>query len=239
MFLRPTTWAALCFAAVSSYGTASADVVMSQANNPRITVDAQVSGLLGAEREVLASVGATRLEKLVETPRAREGRQAGNGRAIPAVRYTRDFLRSLPQASGGEEWSCLAEALYFEARGETVKGIFAVAEVILNRVESARYPDTICGVVNQGTGKRYQCQFTYTCDGRKEVIHEPAAYEMVGKVARLMLDGKPRTLTNGATHYHTKSVNPRWARAFPRTTTIGYHHFYRQPGAMTVASVEG
>jgi spore germination cell wall hydrolase CwlJ-like protein len=226
-------WAAMCFAAVFTFGTASADVVMSQSNNPRIAIDAQVSGLLGAEREVLASVRSNRLGRLVETPRSRDGR------GVPEVRYTRDFLRSLPEASGGEEWSCLTEALYFEARGETVKGIFAVAEVILNRVDSDRYPDTICGVVNQGTGKRYQCQFTYTCDGRKEVINEPAAYEMVGKVARLMLDGKARTLTGGATHYHTKSVSPRWSRSFPRTTTIGYHHFYRQPGATTVASVEG
>jgi hypothetical protein len=233
MFLRPATWAALCVAATFNFATASADVVMSQANNPRIVADAQISGLLGAEREMLASVRANRLGQLVETPRMR------SGTAVPSVQYTRDFLRSLPRASGGQEWSCLAEALYFEARGETVKGIFAVAEVILNRVDSARYPDSICEVVNQGTGKRYQCQFTYTCDGRKEVIHEPAAYDMVGKVARLMMDGKPRSLTNGATHYHTKSVNPRWARAFPRTTTIGYHHFYRQPGALTVASVEG
>lgn len=239
MLLRPTTWAALCVAAILSFGTASADVVMSQSNNPRATVDAQLSGLLGAEREVLASVGTPRLERLIEAPHAHGARDRASSRAVPNVRYTRDFLRSLPVASGGDEWSCLTEALYFEARGETVKGIFAVAEVILNRVESGRYPDTVCGVVNQGTGKRYQCQFTYTCDGRKEVIHEPAAYEMVGKVARLMLDGKPRTLTGGATHYHTKSVNPRWARSFPRTTTIGYHHFYRQPGALTVASVEG
>jgi len=104
-----------------------------------------------------------------------------------------------------------------------------VAEVILNRVSSSSYPDSVCGVINQGTGKRYQCQFTYTCDGHAEVIHEPAAFERVGKVARIMLDGASRTLTGGATFYHTKAVNPSWARKFERTATIGQHYFYRKP----------
>ncbi|MGC9420213.1 MAG: cell wall hydrolase, partial [Rhodovulum sp.] len=103
------------------------------------------------------------------------------------------------------------------------------------RVSSPAYPDSVCGVVNQGTGKRYQCQFTYTCDGHAEVIREPAVYERLGKIARVMLDGAPRQLTKGATHYHTTAVNPRWASRFPRTATIGVHHFYRQPGAQVVA----
>jgi spore germination cell wall hydrolase CwlJ-like protein len=223
-------WAALCVAAMISVETASAEVVMSQSNNPLIAMDAQLSGLMGTEREALTKVRATRFQQPVE-PRATR-----QNRGVPNVRYERDFLRALPKARGGPEWSCLTEALYFEARGETVRGIFAVAEVILNRVESSRYPDTVCGVVNQGTGKLFQCQFTYTCDGQKETIAEPAAYDMVGKVARLMLDGKPRKLTGGATHYHTRSVNPRWSNAYPRTTTIGYHHFYRMPGA---SSAEG
>jgi spore germination cell wall hydrolase CwlJ-like protein len=230
MFLRPMKWAALCVAAIISVETASAEVVMSQSNNPRLAIDARVSGLMGTEREALIKVRATRFQQPVKPP------VTSRGRGLPEVRYDRDFLRALPRAKGGSEWSCLTEALYFEARGETVRGIFAVAEVILNRVESGRYPNTVCGVVNQGTGKLYQCQFTYTCDGLKETITEPAAYDMVGKVARLMLDGKPRRLTDGATHYHTKSVTPRWSNAFPRTTTIGYHHFYRMPGA---ASTEG
>ncbi|MEY8840212.1 cell wall hydrolase, partial [Cribrihabitans sp. XS_ASV171] len=84
------------------------------------------------------------------------------------VSYSRDWIDRLPKAEGGEQFRCLAEALYFEARGEPVKGQFAVAEVILNRVESSRYPDTFCGVIRQGTGRKYQCQFTFTCDGRAE-----------------------------------------------------------------------
>ena len=97
----------------------------------------------------------------------------------------REVLASQPVATGGQQWECLAEALYFEARGETVRGMFAVGEVILNRVDSDAYPDTLCGVINQGTGRLYACQFTYTCDGRAETIHEPRSWKRVGNVARI------------------------------------------------------
>ena len=143
------------------------------------------------------------------------------------AKFSKSWLDSQPRAKGGAEWKCLSEALYFEARGETVKGQFAVAEVILNRVKSARFPDSVCGVIRQGTGKRYQCQFTYTCDGHKEVIAEPRAFERVSKVARTILDGRVPALTDGATHYHTTSVRPRWSRVYTRTAKIGVHIFYR------------
>lgn len=144
-----------------------------------------------------------------------------------SIQLTRSWIDAQPAVSGGDQWACLAEALYFEARGESVKGQFAVAEVILNRVDSSRFPNSICGVIHQGTGRKYACQFTFTCDGHPENIHEPAAYRRVGKIAQLMIDGAPRNLTSGATYYHTKAVNPRWARQFSRTATIGVHHFYR------------
>lgn len=144
-----------------------------------------------------------------------------------SVDFSHTWLDSQPRAKGGEEWSCLSEALYFEARGETVKGQFAVAEVILNRVNSANFPDSVCGVIHQGTGQRYQCQFTYTCDGHDEVIAEPEAYTRVSKVARAILDGQVPELTDGATHYHTTAVQPRWSRTFTRTARIGVHVFYR------------
>ncbi|MEO3415478.1 cell wall hydrolase [Roseovarius sp. CAU 1744] len=143
------------------------------------------------------------------------------------IGYSRAWIDAQPAVKGGDEWACLAEALYFEARGESVKGQFAVAEVILNRVDSPRFPDSVCAVVNQGTGRKYQCQFTYTCDGHKEIINEPRAFQRVGKVAKLMVSGAPRQLTDGATYYHTRAVSPRWSRKFARTTSIGEHHFYR------------
>lgn len=144
-----------------------------------------------------------------------------------SLEFSKSWLDQQPMPEGGDEWRCLAEALYFEARGETVKGQFAVAEVILNRVQSERFPASACGVIYQGTGKKYQCQFTYTCDGNKEIIAEPRAFERVSKVARAALDGAAPDLTQGATHYHTTSVKPRWSKVYTKTAAIGVHIFYR------------
>jgi spore germination cell wall hydrolase CwlJ-like protein len=182
-----------------------------------------------AERSIDPIMGLMRLDqqKFSALPHGDLG--PVNAPATDAGIYSKAYLRSLPVAKGGKEWACLTEALYFEARGETVKGQFAVSEVILNRVSSPSFPDTICGVINQGTGRKFACQFTYTCDGRAEVIREPKAYEMVGKVAKMVIDGMPRTLTDGATFYHTKAVRPSWARVFERTAIIGFHHFYKKP----------
>ena len=142
-------------------------------------------------------------------------------RAMP----TRDQLLASP-IKGGQEWQCLTEALYFEARGEEIKGIIAVAEVIINRRDSNDFPNTICGVIEQGSHKRNRCQFSYKCDGLHERFSEAEAYNLVGNVAHLAL-GEPRDLTGGATFYHSKSVRPYWADSFDRTADIGRHLFYR------------
>lgn len=145
---------------------------------------------------------------------------------LDALRYSEAWLTTQDSIKGDAEWQCLTKALYFEARGETLKGQFAVAEVILNRVESPRFPDTVCGVVGQGGTKRHACQFSFMCDGKPETISEPNAWKTVGKVAHaaMRLDG---SLTNGATHYHTTAVRPRWSRVYDRVAKVGDHIFYR------------
>ncbi len=144
--------------------------------------------------------------------------------------YDRAWLAALPAANGDAEWRCLAEAIYFEARGEPPRGQAAVAEVILNRRDHATYPDTVCGVVRQGAGRGAQgCQFSFACDGVPDRIREREAFEVAGKIARALLDGAPRGLTAGATHFHASAVRPGWARRFPQTARIGRHVFYRQP----------
>lgn len=147
-------------------------------------------------------------------------------RADPDL-HNEEWIDKQPEASGGAEWECLSEALYFEARSEAVDGLFAVAEVILNRVDSARYPDSVCGVINQGTGRKHACQFSYTCDGLPEVVNEGEAWVRVGKVARAMIDGAPRSLTDGALFYHAARVSPSWAAQKSQTALIGAHTFYR------------
>lgn len=227
MAIRPTLWAA----ALLSFGLATVssagDLVISHSNDPKVELNDKVRNVLGAERAAISSVSADKMKRLVTQPT--RSNLVFQKPDTAGLQYDEAYLRSLPAVEGGKDWHCLAEALYFEARGESVKGIFAVGEVILNRVESASFPDDVCGVIYQGTGERYRCQFTYSCDGRAEVIDEPKAWKRVGKVADLLLRGKaPRDLTSGATFYHTKSVQPRWARVFTRTASIGYHYFYRQ-----------
>ena len=175
--------------------------------------------LAKVEQQGVAATGDARIKELLTQPEKV---------AVSGVEYSRAWVDAQPQPKKSDEWRCLAEALYFEARGETVKGQFAVAEVIQNRVKSKRFPGSLCAVIHQGTGKRYQCQFTYTCDGIPERIREPKAWDRVGKVARAILDGRvPMNLTNGATHYHTTAVRPRWSRTYTKTASIGVHVFYR------------
>lgn len=181
-----------------------------------VVADTPVTRLMEQEMRALRAISGDRMASYLSRPETE-------------ISYSSVWLDQQDAAEGGAEWRCLAEALYFEARGESIKGQFAVAEVILNRVDDPSYPNTVCGVIHQGTGRKYQCQFTYTCDGHSDAIAERSAFQAVGKVARLMVDGAPRSLTSGATHYHTRAVTPRWARQFPRTASIGVHHFYRQP----------
>ena len=165
------------------------------------------------------SVRVAAAEKATPRPAPRPAR-------APQVRHDRAWLAGLPQASGGAQWRCLTEALYFEARGEDVAGQFAVAEVILNRVDSRAFPGSVCGVVRQGTGRKFACQFTYTCDGHPEVVRDRRSWARLAKIARLALDGAPRELTHGALYYHTRAVAPSWSHDFFRTASIGAHHFY-------------
>jgi spore germination cell wall hydrolase CwlJ-like protein len=138
-------------------------------------------------------------------------------------------LRRMPQVSGDAQWRCLAEAIYFEARGEPLAGQVAVAEVVLNRVDSPDYPDSVCGVVQQGAHRLNACQFSYECDGKPERITERGSWALAGKIAQVMIEGRPRMLTGSATHYHATSVRPRWARRMHKVARIGDHVFYRYP----------
>lgn len=141
------------------------------------------------------------------------------------------WLMKQPQAKGDAQFDCLAKAIYFEARGESPKGQAAVAEVILNRTERPDFPATICGVVHQsGNGG---CQFSFVCDGIKDRVHEPEAWARSAKIARAMLDGADRSLTDGATYFHTVSTRPSWSRRFEKTVRIGQHLFYRAPPVRT------
>jgi spore germination cell wall hydrolase CwlJ-like protein len=125
---------------------------------------------------------------------------------------------------------CLADAIYFEARGEPARGQMAVAQVILNRVFSGHYPNSVCGVVYQNSHRhrRIRCQFSFTCDRVPDRVTEPDAMERARRIAREALDGSFWLNDVGkATHYHARWVYPRWVHEMRRLDRIGVHTFYR------------
>jgi len=126
------------------------------------------------------------------------------------------------------EQTCLATGIYFEARGENLRGQAAVAQVILNRVRNPTYPNTICGVVYQNQGWRNRCQFSFACDGKKDRVTSPQSYRMAQDVAMAVTAGKIFIPEVGSsTHYYAQYVSPGWARAMNKMTKIGLHIFYR------------
>lgn len=123
---------------------------------------------------------------------------------------------------------CLAEAVYFEARGEPVRGQIAVAQVVVNRAFSGYYPVTVCGVVYQNSHRYLACQFTFACDRVRDVVTEPEQWDRARKIAKEMLDGRlwlPEV--NRSTHYHATYVRPYWVREMKKMYKTGLHVFYR------------
>jgi spore germination cell wall hydrolase CwlJ-like protein len=123
---------------------------------------------------------------------------------------------------------CLANAVYFEARGEPVRGQIAVAQVVMNRVFSPFYPNKVCGVVYQNANRHLACQFTFACDGVPDVVTEPDAWLRAKRIAHDMLDGKlwlPQVAK--ATHYHAYWVHPDWVSEMRKIYKLGVHTFYR------------
>ena len=146
-------------------------------------------------------------------------------------------MREAVAASGDVEKSrqCLAEAIYFEARGEPEEGQVAVAQVILNRVKSRLYPGTVCDVVYQNKEQRNRCQFSFACDKTAERapdpmdrVRNPSAWIKAVEIARQVGSGE-RWLPwiGNATHYHATSVRPRWRHGMVKLSQIGQHIFYR------------
>ena len=123
---------------------------------------------------------------------------------------------------------CLAEAVYFEARGEAVRGQIAVAQVVMNRAFSGFYPGTICGVVYQNKHRHLACQFTFACDNVADIVREPDMWDRAKKIAKAMLDGQLWLPEVGkSTHYHAYWVRPSWVSEMKKMYKFGVHTFYR------------
>ena len=149
---------------------------------------------------------------------------ADNQRAkTPAER-----LGLFDEKSRAKSEKCLAEAVYFEARGEAVRGQIAVAQVVMNRIFSGFYPTTVCGVVYQNKHRHYACQFTFACDNVADVVREPDMWDRAKKIAKAMLDGQLWLPEVGkSTHYHAYWVRPSWVSEMKKMYKFGVHTFYR------------
>jgi spore germination cell wall hydrolase CwlJ-like protein len=123
---------------------------------------------------------------------------------------------------------CLAQAVYFEARNQSLRGQMAVAQVVLNRVFSPYYPNDVCGVVFQNAHRHLSCQFTFACDGHPESVRERGAWMRAQRIAQQTLNAEvwlPEVAK--ATHYHAAYVNPYWVREMRVMVRYGLHTFYR------------
>ncbi len=145
-----------------------------------------------------------------------------NPRAFPLAPSSR---KAAPFSK--RDLTCLATAIYFEARSESIKGQVAVAQVVMNRVAHTAYPNTICGVIYQNHIYYNGCQFSFACDGFPEHVYSPVAWQRALVVARSVLRNKVWLKSLGvATHYHADYVDPDWAHVFDKVNTIGRHIFY-------------
>jgi spore germination cell wall hydrolase CwlJ-like protein len=201
-------------AAIAPYAPGAAPVVVAPSDDPDIKQAARQALLTpgpSAETEEGSSV-------------ARKGVVTGDNQRpmSPAER-----LKITGKARAKAE-KCLANAVYFESRGEPVKGQIAVAQVVMNRVFSPFYPNDVCGVVYQNAHRHLACQFTFACDGIPDVVTEPDAWARAKRIAHDTLDGKlwmPEIAK--ATHYHAYWVRPSWVGEMRRVYKLGVHTFYR------------
>ncbi len=162
-----------------------------------------------------------------------EEKHPDNATLIPDIDSTHAWVNDALPASvvSNKEQKCLADAIYFEARGEPWKGQVAVAQVVLNRVKNPAYPNSICGVVYQNKWKRNRCQFSFACDGIRDRVSNHHLWAQAQKIAREVTAGKHWLKGVGAsTHYHATYVRPRWARTMIRKKRIGRHIFYKTYG---------
>jgi spore germination cell wall hydrolase CwlJ-like protein len=152
--------------------------------------------------------------------------------AIPPVSKNPNYAELIDSRHVAREQKCLAEAIYFEARSEPAAGQAAVAQVVLNRVKSGLYPNSVCGVVYQNRHRYMACQFSFACEGKSLRVTETSYWRQAVEIAKAVTTGKTYLANVGnATHYHANYVNPTWSRRLKKTDKIGTHIFYKlRPG---------
>ncbi len=184
---------------------------------------------------LIATAAQSRLSDNVSTPAQHS---APNATIAESQGEGRNFLALLDVDRAAAEELCLDEAIYFESRGESEAGQAAVAQVVLNRVESGHYPASICGVVYQNRRRHNACQFSFACQGKTLRVTEPVSWKTAVRIAReVLLGGDYSAEVAGSTHYLADYAHPRWAQTLQRMDVIGHHTFYQAAPAATLVCV--
>jgi spore germination cell wall hydrolase CwlJ-like protein len=186
-------------------------------------------------RSGVTVLSTTSFQQGIKLAALEESTEDGPDGQAAAAKDDTSLMRSPAQRLGleGQQRAraekCLADAVYFEARGEPLRGQEAVAQVVMNRVFSGYYPNNVCGVVYQNAGRYLACQFTFACEHKNlDRIDEPDMWVQAKQIAKDTLDGKIWLQDIGhATHYHAYWVRPSWVHEMTKLYRLGVHTFYR------------
>jgi spore germination cell wall hydrolase CwlJ-like protein len=203
---------------ISKYRTLSPPAVVETAHNDIVAARPAATKL--------ANISARTLPRLDANPAAAE--IAPNSNSLHARLPSPAALMHLTASTLGRAKQCLANAIYFEARNEPVRGQIAVAQVVINRVFSGYYPNDLCDVVYQNASRHLDCQFTFACDSKRNVINERGAWARAQQIASQVLAGDIYDQAVGSsTHYHALYVRPDWVQEMKKLARYGTHNFYR------------
>lgn len=191
---------------------------------------AAIPQMSAEEREALLSI----TEEAIDKPELTGEDALAKNEALPfsdaPILAAKPFaIRNYFSGTGLTALQCMTQAVYYEAAYEPLQGRRAVAQVVLNRVRHPAFPNSVCGVVYQGSNQPV-CQFSFTCDGSLNRKPSAAAWAAAEAVAREALSGYVERSVGQATHYHANYVSPYWAPKLTKISQLGAHIFYRWPG---------
>ena len=225
--------AVACLAGSAAQAASPSDIALAQ-TQPTPSLPAAIQPAR-AQSGVRALIGADLVQPLPGSAVLRLGPAdadwSDNGLEVllpigrPHARYASAGGRP-PAGAGTDDLTCLTQAVYYESRGQPLEGQEGVAQVVMNRTHSARYPGSVCGVVFQRSGGG-TCQFTFACDGSMDRLIQPTAWDKAKSVASQALGGFVYKPLEAAIHYHASWMTPYWAPTLTRIQQIGGQTFYQ------------
>jgi len=221
-------WAVLGAMAVLWLAAAISVGIQSVSPQPELDRAAPASPELVRLRAEAAATSATALRQV--NPLTALALNAAIPIAQQANPAARPFHLGGSAADRARSLDCLTAAIYYEAANEPTDGQRGVAQVVLNRVRHPAYPNSVCGVVFEGSRRTTGCQFSFSCDGSLRRAPDEAHWQRARAVAAAALNGDVYAPVGWATHYHANYVMPYWAPTLVKSANVGLHIFYRWRG---------